>query len=246
MMYYMQTSGTGSVDVNLADFVVSKCCCKEVCCSRQMLMFRFRRWNSGETSRWGFQHGRKLLGMNSAPRVLLPMHVLDKHRQTALAFRVIHTFCHAAVFCFTTGACCHPLQQQDSPQEEHPSAEPPSNIAMTQQAARRKQRFVNLYSQEGRAKDVILLPGRHPCECQASRHALVNNCLRCGRIVCRQEGSGPCFTCDSLVRDACLPAKPLLVTLVFCAKGDLSPSTRLIRIRWRVDNAVPRINLGVE
>lgn len=90
-------------------------------------------------------------------------------------------------------------EQQDSPQEEHPSAEPPSNIAMTQQAARRKQRFVNLYSQEGRAKDVILLPGRHPCECQASWHALVNNCLRCGRIVCRQEGSGPCFTCDSLV-----------------------------------------------
>ncbi|XP_037511593.1 activating signal cointegrator 1 isoform X1 [Rhipicephalus sanguineus] len=84
-------------------------------------------------------------------------------------------------------------EQQGGPEEER------SNIAMTQNATRRKQRFVNLYSQEGRARDVVLLPGRHPCECQAHRHALINNCLRCGRIVCRQEGSGPCFTCGNLV-----------------------------------------------
>ncbi|KAH7961261.1 hypothetical protein HPB52_006391 [Rhipicephalus sanguineus] len=86
-------------------------------------------------------------------------------------------------------------EQQGGPEEER------SNIAMTQNATRRKQRFVNLYSQEGRARDVVLLPGRHPCECQAHRHALINNCLRCGRIVCRQEGSGPCFTCGNLTVD---------------------------------------------
>ncbi|ESO09785.1 hypothetical protein HELRODRAFT_183880 [Helobdella robusta] len=40
---------------------------------------------------------------------------------------------------------------------------------------------------------------RHRCDCQAQRHALVNNCLECGRVVCEQEGSGPCFFCGSLV-----------------------------------------------
>ncbi|KAH8039653.1 hypothetical protein HPB51_008246 [Rhipicephalus microplus] len=81
------------------------------------------------------------------------------------------------------------MAQQAVSEEERP------NIAMTQSATRRKQRFVNLYSRQG----VELLPGRHPCECEAHRHALINNCLRCGRIVCRQEGSGPCFTCGNLV-----------------------------------------------
>lgn len=88
---------------------------------------------------------------------------------------------------------------QEKLEEAPPKQEENPHIAMTQNAVRRKQRFVNLYSQEGRARDVVLLPGRHPCECQAHRHALVNNCIRCGRIVCRQEGSGPCFTCNNLV-----------------------------------------------
>lgn len=33
------------------------------------------------------------------------------------------------------------------------------------------------------------------CECQASKHALVRNCLECGRIICAQEGPGPCLFC---------------------------------------------------
>ncbi|XP_042898436.1 activating signal cointegrator 1 isoform X1 [Parasteatoda tepidariorum] len=49
------------------------------------------------------------------------------------------------------------------------------------------------------AQDKYLLPGRRPCTCEASRHNLINNCLKCGRIVCEQEGSGPCFTCKHLV-----------------------------------------------
>lgn len=44
-----------------------------------------------------------------------------------------------------------------------------------------------------------LLPGRHPCNCQARIHALVRNCMGCGKIVCVQEGSGPCFYCGTLV-----------------------------------------------
>ncbi|KIH63278.1 hypothetical protein ANCDUO_06415, partial [Ancylostoma duodenale] len=53
-----------------------------------------------------------------------------------------------------------------------------------------------------KAESVIsdqLLPGRHPCNCQARIHALVRNCMGCGKIVCVQEGSGPCFFCGTLV-----------------------------------------------
>lgn len=44
-----------------------------------------------------------------------------------------------------------------------------------------------------------LRKGRHECLCQARTHKLILNCLGCGRIVCEQEGSGPCFTCGTLV-----------------------------------------------
>ncbi|KAJ4448144.1 hypothetical protein ANN_10157 [Periplaneta americana] len=64
---------------------------------------------------------------------------------------------------------------------------------------KKKSKFVNIYSSDGQARDVILLKGRHRCDCQASKHKLVNNCLKCGRIVCEQEGSGPCLFCDNLV-----------------------------------------------
>lgn len=42
--------------------------------------------------------------------------------------------------------------------------------------------------------------GRNSCECQASKHKLIGNCMKCGRIVCEQEGSGPCFFCGNLVK----------------------------------------------
>lgn len=38
-----------------------------------------------------------------------------------------------------------------------------------------------------------------PCDCQARRHNLVNNCLGCGKIICEQEGEGPCNFCGSEV-----------------------------------------------
>lgn len=46
----------------------------------------------------------------------------------------------------------------------------------------------------------VILPGRHVCECQAAKHKLINNCTRCGRVVCDQEGSGPCLFCGHLVK----------------------------------------------
>lgn len=47
--------------------------------------------------------------------------------------------------------------------------------------------------------EVILLKGRYCCNCEARKHQLINNCLTCGRIVCEQEGSGPCYVCGTLV-----------------------------------------------
>lgn len=64
---------------------------------------------------------------------------------------------------------------------------------------KKKTKFVNLYSQEGKNAQVVLIKGRHFCECQASKHELINNCLQCGRIICKQEGSGPCLFCGNLV-----------------------------------------------
>ncbi|KAI6223251.1 Zf-C2HC5 domain-containing protein [Aphelenchoides besseyi] len=43
------------------------------------------------------------------------------------------------------------------------------------------------------------LPGRIRCECQARIHSLIRNCTSCGRIVCEQEGSGPCVFCGEFV-----------------------------------------------
>ena len=64
---------------------------------------------------------------------------------------------------------------------------------------KKKSKYVSLYGEDGASKDVILLPGRHICNCQASKHKLINNCLDCGRIVCEQEGSGPCAFCKNIV-----------------------------------------------
>ena len=56
--------------------------------------------------------------------------------------------------------------------------------------ANTKNKFVNLYSQEKMHKDKFLLQGRRLCNCQASKHNLINNCLKCGKVVCTQEGAG--------------------------------------------------------
>ncbi|XP_022911827.2 activating signal cointegrator 1 [Onthophagus taurus] len=59
-----------------------------------------------------------------------------------------------------------------------------------------KKRYTNFYTHDHKPG---LLKGRHPCDCQATKHDLINNCTKCGRIVCAQEGSGPCFFCDNMV-----------------------------------------------
>ncbi|XP_051136422.1 uncharacterized protein LOC127255089 [Andrographis paniculata] len=49
------------------------------------------------------------------------------------------------------------------------------------------------------AKGTIVFQKGKPCSCQARRHRLVSNCLSCGKIVCEQEGEGPCNFCGVLV-----------------------------------------------
>lgn len=49
------------------------------------------------------------------------------------------------------------------------------------------------------AKGSIVFQKGKPCSCQARRHALVSNCISCGKIVCEQEGEGPCNFCGALV-----------------------------------------------
>ncbi|CAK7343658.1 unnamed protein product [Dovyalis caffra] len=49
------------------------------------------------------------------------------------------------------------------------------------------------------AKGSIVFQQGKPCPCQARQHKLVSNCLSCGKIVCEQEGEGPCSFCGALV-----------------------------------------------
>lgn len=62
-----------------------------------------------------------------------------------------------------------------------------------------KPKYIPVQSVDGQAQLNVLFPGRRQCMCMATRHALINNCVGCGRVVCKQEGSGPCLFCGSLV-----------------------------------------------
>lgn len=77
--------------------------------------------------------------------------------------------------------------------------QPSASTVEPEQKTKKKTKYVNLYSQEGKNAQVAFVKGRHHCECQASKHGLVNNCIQCGRVVCKQEGSGPCLFCGNLV-----------------------------------------------
>ncbi|XP_076880250.1 activating signal cointegrator 1 isoform X1 [Brachyhypopomus gauderio] len=91
---------------------------------------------------------------------------------------------------------------QVEPEEE--AVKTPIDLLKAQESTsssstKKKNKFVNLYAKEGQDRLSVVLPGRHSCDCLAQRHKLINNCMTCGRIVCEQEGSGPCFFCGSLV-----------------------------------------------
>jgi len=90
-----------------------------------------------------------------------------------------------------------PASLQGKDYVKSPSSHGKENIKSPQSAEKKKTKYVNLYANE--EQDVVMLSGRHRCDCQASKHKLINNCLKCGRIICEQEGSGPCPFCGNLV-----------------------------------------------
>ncbi|OAY47629.1 activating signal cointegrator 1 isoform X2 [Manihot esculenta] len=63
----------------------------------------------------------------------------------------------------------------------------------------RKKKAGKVISLAEAAKGSIVFQQGKPCQCQARQHGLVSNCLSCGKIVCEQEGEGPCSFCGSLV-----------------------------------------------
>ncbi|GFZ03603.1 transcription regulator/ zinc ion binding protein [Actinidia rufa] len=63
----------------------------------------------------------------------------------------------------------------------------------------RKKKAGKVVSLAEAAKGSIVFQQGKPCSCQACRHRLVSNCLCCGKIVCEQEGEGPCQFCGALV-----------------------------------------------
>ncbi|NXC38553.1 TRIP4 protein, partial [Penelope pileata] len=70
-------------------------------------------------------------------------------------------------------------------------------------SCKKKAKYVSLYTKEGQDRLAVLIPGRHACECLSQKHKLINNCLVCGRIVCEQEGSGPCLFCAFVSCQVC-------------------------------------------
>jgi hypothetical protein len=68
-----------------------------------------------------------------------------------------------------------------------------------QAASSKKKKSGKVISLAEAAKGSIVFNQGKPCSCQARRHRLVSNCLSCGKVVCEQEGEGPCSFCGALV-----------------------------------------------
>ncbi|XP_017872246.1 PREDICTED: activating signal cointegrator 1 [Drosophila arizonae] len=104
--------------------------------------------------------------------------------------------------------CRHMLLSGKQPRSNNKKKSPPTfNSPPVQKAssgaAKKQNKHVNLYSGDGKiVGNSVLLKGRRSCDCQVTEHQLINNCLGCGRIVCEQEGSGPCLYCGEPVYTA--------------------------------------------
>ncbi|KAK2664038.1 hypothetical protein Ddye_002612 [Dipteronia dyeriana] len=67
------------------------------------------------------------------------------------------------------------------------------------QSNQKKKKAGKVISLAEAAKGSIIFQQGKPCSCQARQHRLISNCLSCGKIVCEQEGEGPCLFCGALV-----------------------------------------------
>lgn len=74
-----------------------------------------------------------------------------------------------------------------------------ANVQKGNTSTSKKKKAGKVISLEEASKGKIVFKKGQPCSCQARRHGLVSNCLSCGKIVCEQEGEGPCNFCGALV-----------------------------------------------
>ncbi|KAF7232402.1 hypothetical protein EG68_09814 [Paragonimus skrjabini miyazakii] len=125
-----------------------------------------------------------------------------------------------------------PVSKRTDKDEENESL--PQNVK-----GKRKPKFYPLFSEGAHSDQVVsLLPGRHPCQCLATKHQLVNNCTNCGRIVCAQEGSGPCFFCGHLV---CSKEEKQKIELG--TKQAVKLRNRLLQMNWAPGTETPPYRL---
>ncbi|KAK6148536.1 hypothetical protein DH2020_019448 [Rehmannia glutinosa] len=75
----------------------------------------------------------------------------------------------------------------------------PQNSHSTNPSSSKKKKSGKVITLAEAAKGSIVFQKGKPCSCQARRHRLVSNCLSCGKIICEQEGEGPCNYCGALV-----------------------------------------------
>ena len=78
------------------------------------------------------------------------------------------------------------ISKQDSQSSQTGSKTGQKGSKTSSVTNKQKQKFVPLMSAEGQSRVTVQLPGRHSCQCLGQKHALVNNCVECGRIVCSQ------------------------------------------------------------
>ncbi|XP_074277373.1 uncharacterized protein LOC141601010 [Silene latifolia] len=103
---------------------------------------------------------------------------------------------------FANGAKKPPKQQKEasssSSQSNYSKSESTASETI-QQSKSKKKKGGKVISLAEAAKGSIVYQQGKPCSCQARRHRLISNCLSCGKIVCEQEGEGPCQFCGALV-----------------------------------------------
>ncbi|KAI3762631.1 hypothetical protein L1987_53068 [Smallanthus sonchifolius] len=75
----------------------------------------------------------------------------------------------------------------------------PENQQIGSQNKSKKKKSGKVISLAEASKGSIIFQKGKPCSCEARRHRLVSNYLSCGKIVCEQEGEGPCSFCGALV-----------------------------------------------
>ncbi|KAJ2512416.1 hypothetical protein H4217_006903 [Coemansia sp. RSA 1939] len=75
----------------------------------------------------------------------------------------------------------------------------PTEQKSVRQLKKDRQQLLRQQKEEERRRHERATRKRVRCECQASEHPLLTNCLTCGRIVCQAEGPGPCMFCGTEV-----------------------------------------------